>query len=64
MIRRLFSGWFQLPTVSPLEGFLSRLLFACVLVFTLRQGIQFTTEPHPVGLLKLHFLQRGDVFRR
>ncbi len=53
MIRRLFSGWFQLPTVSPLEGFLSRLLFACVLVFTLRQGIQFTTEPHPVGLLKL-----------
>ena len=53
MIRRLFSGWFQLPTVSPLEGFLSRLLFACILIYTLRLGVQFTTEPHPVGLLKI-----------
>lgn len=53
MIRKLTSGWYTLPTVSPLEGFFSRLFFAVLLVFTLRNHIDFTSEPHPVGLLKV-----------
>ena len=53
MIRKLFSGWFQLPRVSPLEGFFMRLLFSLVLIYTVRFPVQFTTEPHPVGLLRL-----------
>lgn len=53
MIRKLTSGWFTLPKVSPLEGFFSRLLFALLLVFTLRNQIDFGSEPHPVGLLKI-----------
>lgn len=53
MIRKLTSGWFTLPNVSPLEGFFSRLFFAVLLIFTIRTQIDFTTEPHPVGLLKI-----------
>jgi hypothetical protein len=53
MIKKLFHGWTHLPKVSPLEGFFSRLLFAVLLLFTLRIGISYTAEPHPVGLLKL-----------
>jgi hypothetical protein len=53
MIRKLTSGWYTLPHVSPLEGFFSRLFFAVLLVFTLRNQIDFTTEPHPVGLLAI-----------
>lgn len=60
MIRKLTSGWYTLPNVSPLEGLFSRLLFAILLIFTLRAQIDFTTEPHPVGLLKiLHFFGPG-----
>lgn len=62
MIRRLFSGWFRPMTVSPLEGFLLRLLFAGALIFTIRVTEQFNLphEPHPVGLLKiLHRLADG-----
>lgn len=53
MIRKLTSGWFTLPEVSVLEGFFLRLMFAILLVFTIRIQITFATEPHPVGLLKL-----------
>jgi hypothetical protein len=53
MIKWLFSGWFQLPKVSALEGFLSRFLFSLFLLYTLRLSIDYTQEPHPVGLLKL-----------
>ena len=49
----LFSGWFQLPKVSPLEGLFSRLLFGAVLLYSLRFSLELDTEPHPVGLLRL-----------
>lgn len=55
MIRKIFSGWFTLPRVSPLEGFFMRLLFALALICSLLDPkfFNFTTEPHPVGLLKI-----------
>jgi hypothetical protein len=60
MIRKLFAGWFQPPNVGALEGFLARLMFAVLLVFTLRAQVTFTSEPHQVGLLKLlHGLGEG-----
>ena len=49
----LFSGWFQLPKVSPLEGLFSRLLFGAVLLYSLRVDLVLDSEPHPVGLLDL-----------
>jgi hypothetical protein len=52
MFRRLFSGWFTLPNVSPLEGFFLRLFFAILLIFTFRIQVGYTEEPNPVGLLK------------
>ena len=60
MIRKLTSGWYTLPNVSALEGFFSRLLFAILLIFTLRNQIAYDTEPHPVGLLRiLHMFGDG-----
>lgn len=61
IFRYLFSGWFKLPAVSSLEGFFLRLLFAVVLVYTLRGFDQFTDEPHPVGLLKLLKWFNSDI---
>ena len=63
MMRHLFSGWVTPPKVSPLEGFFSRLLFAVLVIFTIRNQIDFSTEPHPVGLLKiLHHFGEGPFF--
>ncbi len=60
MWRKLFTGWYQLPKVSPIEGFLLRLLFAVFLVFTIRSQITYTSEPHPKGLLTmLHWFGEG-----
>ena len=53
MFRRIFSGWFTLPQVSMWEGFFSRLLFAILLIFTIRFQVAETGEPNPVGLLTL-----------
>lgn len=63
MIKWLFSGWNTLPKVSAVEGFLSRLLFSLFLLFTLRLSIDYTQEPHPVGLLKLlHGINDGKLW--
>lgn len=51
MWRKLFTGWHQLPKVSPIEGFLLRLLFALFLIFTIRSQITYESEPHPKGAL-------------
>ncbi len=51
-LRFLVSGWVKLPAVSVIEGLLSRLLFGAVVLYALRMGVDFHTEPHPVGLLK------------
>ena len=59
MIRFLFSGWTQVPRVGASEGFFMRLLFALALICSLLDPkfFNFTTEPHPVGLLRvLHSL--------
>lgn len=53
MIKWLTSGWRTLPQVSSLEGLLSRFFFAFFLLYTLRLSIDYTQEPHPVGLLKI-----------
>lgn len=55
MIRKIFSGWTQMPKVSALEGFFMRLLFALALICSLLDPkfFNFTSEPHPVGLLKI-----------
>ncbi len=52
----LFSGWFRRPVVGALESFITRLCFALIVLYTLRMDSDFlrmTTEPNPVGLLKL-----------
>lgn len=60
MWRKLFTGFYRLPAVSPLEGFLLRLLFAVFLIFTIRSQITYTSEPHPKGLLTiLHWFGDG-----
>ncbi len=60
MWRKLFTGWYQLPKVSPIEGFLLRLFFAILLLFTIRSQISYTSEPHPKGLLTmLHWFGEG-----
>ena len=50
---RLFSGFFVLPSVSPLEGFLLRAFFGVVVVYTLRFEVPFSTQPHPSGLARV-----------
>ncbi|WP_038167777.1 hypothetical protein [Verrucomicrobium sp. BvORR106] len=63
MIKWLFSGWKTLPKISALEGFLSRFLFSIFLLYTLRLSIDYTQEPHPVGLLKLlHGINDGKLW--
>lgn len=52
----LFAGWFRRPKVGGLESFLSRLFFALIVLYTLRiekDFLRLTTEPNPIGLLKL-----------
>ncbi|MEI6535426.1 MAG: hypothetical protein WCN98_08815, partial [Verrucomicrobiaceae bacterium] len=49
-------GWFRRPEVSELESFFTRLFFALIVLYTLRMDsdiLRLTTEPNPVGLLKL-----------
>lgn len=53
ILRRAFSGFFQAPNVSSLESFICRLLFAGIVFYSLGAGMDKSTEPHPVGLLKL-----------
>jgi hypothetical protein len=53
----LFAGFFQAPTVSALESFLMRLIFAGIALYSILHGVDKSTEPHPVGLLKvLHWI--------
>jgi hypothetical protein len=60
MWRKLFSGFYELPKVSPVEGFLLRLFFAAFLIFTFRSQVTYTAEPHPKGLLTmLHWFGEG-----
>jgi hypothetical protein len=49
---RLTSGFFSLPSVSPLEGFFLRLFFGLVVAYTLRFEVPFSTQPHPAGLAR------------
>ncbi len=52
----LTAGWFQRPQVGALESFIARLFFALIVLFSLRMEsdiLRLTTEPNPVGLLKL-----------
>ncbi len=56
VVKWLFAGWFRRPEVGPMESFISRLFFALIVLYTLRLDNDFlrmTTEPNPVGLLKL-----------
>jgi hypothetical protein len=49
----LIRGWFQRPVVGEIESFLLRAFFATIVAYTLREPVKYTTEPHPVGILRL-----------
>ena len=62
-LRRLFAGFFQAPTVSALESFLCRLIFAGIILYSMHNGVDKTAEPHPVGLLRiLHWIDNDRVW--
>ena len=63
MLKRLFSGFTEPPSVSRTEAFIARALLALLVASEIWRPLNFTTQPMPAGLghwIDLTWLSDGD----